>query len=38
VHDGKTAVIRVDFGGKTRSLDLAICLEHGIITLDAANE
>jgi len=36
--DAQSAIIQVDFGGRTRSLDLNICLEHGIITLDTANE
>lgn len=31
----KSVIIKVDFGGKTRSLDLGVCLEHGLITLDA---
>ncbi|MDI9515268.1 MAG: ATP-dependent helicase [Bacillota bacterium] len=34
--DTRNTVIRVDFRGKTRSLDLATCLKYGIITVDTS--
>jgi len=36
--DTRKTVIRVDFSGKTRSLDLATCLEYGIITVDTTTK